>query len=60
MVNHSPEAIARLLRLLPASGWEMAGGGRMPELTQAYAEQVRKLRRAREEAEEKYWSAGER
>jgi hypothetical protein len=60
MANYSPEAIARLLRLLPASGWEMAGGERSPALAQAYAEQVRKLRRAREEAEEKYWSAGER
>jgi hypothetical protein len=52
MANHSPEAIARLLRLLPASGWEMAGGERSPELTQAYAEQVQKLRRAREKNEQ--------
>jgi hypothetical protein len=60
MANYSPEAIAHLLRLLPASGWEMTGGERSPQLTQAIAEQVQKPRRAREEAEEKYWSAGER
>jgi hypothetical protein len=60
MANYNPEAIARLLRLLPASGWKMTGGERSPELTRAYAEQVRKLRRARDKADEKYWSAGER